>query len=145
MSVQSILPYLPAVNACLILSSGIFIWSGVRAIRRKEREVHQRRMLTATLLATIFLVIYIFRVSMNGMTTFTGPHWVKIVYLLVLFTHLVVALTSTPLVLLTLYRAFRKRFVEHRKIARWTYPMWLYVAATGVLVFVLLHLPYGAG
>lgn len=138
---KTILPFLPAVNAVLIFTSGIFILRGVAAIRRGDRETHERHMLTATTLASIFLVIYSVRLSLGGLTTMRGPQWLRMFYYGLLITHLVTAIVSTPIVLTTLYLALRRRFDRHRKWARWAYPMWVYVAFTGVLVFVLLHLP----
>lgn len=137
-----ILAILPAVNAVLIFSSGLFILSGVKAIRRGERDVHQLRMLTATGLASLFLVIYVTRVALGGLTTFPGPYWVKVVYYVILITHLTVAVVSLPLILTTLYRALTAKYVAHKRIARFAYPMWVFVSFTGVLVYVLLHLPY---
>jgi len=137
-----ILPILPAVNAMLIFSSGLFILSGVRAIRRGEREVHRLRMLTATGLASLFLVIYVTRVALGGLTTFPGPYFVKVLYLTILFSHLTVAILSLPLILTTIYRALTANYPAHKRLARFAYPMWVFVSFTGVLVYVLLHLPY---
>jgi uncharacterized membrane protein YozB (DUF420 family) len=139
---ESILSILPAVNAVLISTSGIFILLGVAAIRRGERGKHQQWMLIATSLATLFFILYVTRIGLGGLTPFRGPHTVKLVYLAILASHVGLATIQAPLTLVTLYRALRGQFPSHRKIARVTYPIWVYVSFTGVLVFGLLHYRY---
>lgn len=137
-----ILAVLPAVNAILISTSGLFIVAGVAAVRRGDRALHQRLMLVATSLATLFLILYVTRISLGGMTPFQGPAVVKRVYLAILASHVLLAAVQLPMTLVTLYRALRGNFPSHRKIARITYPIWVYVSFTGVLVFSLLHYHY---
>lgn len=139
---QQVLSWLPAVNATLISTSGLFILLGVRAIRQRKQELHRRRMLTATALAAAFLVLYLTRMALGGLTPFQGPAGVKAVYLVILFSHVTLAMVQTPLVLVALYHALRQNFAGHRRIARVTYPIWVYVSFTGVLVFGLLHYDY---
>lgn len=139
---ERILAILPAVNAVLISTSGLFILDGVLAIRRGDEARHKRDMLMATSLATLFFVLYVTRIGLGGMTPFAGPQVVKYVYLAILISHVGLATVQTPLVLLTLYRALRGLFPSHRAVARITYPIWLYVSFTGVLVYGLLHYPY---
>ncbi|MFZ5817761.1 MAG: DUF420 domain-containing protein [Bacillota bacterium] len=141
---DQILAIMPAINAVLISASGLFIIDGVRSIRRGDEVRHKRDMLIATSLASLFLVLYVTRISLGGLTPFAGPATVKYIYFFILFTHVTLALVQTPLVLLTLYRAFKGLFPAHRTVARLTYPIWIYVSFTGVLVYGLLHYPYAS-
>ncbi|HWI63993.1 MAG TPA: DUF420 domain-containing protein [Symbiobacteriaceae bacterium] len=136
---EQILRILPAVNAVLIFTSGLFIIAGVAAIRRGQQERHQKAMLTATSLATLFFVLYVTRIGLGGLTPFQGPAWVKMIYLAILVSHVGLATVQAPMTLVTLWRAFRGNFPSHARIARITYPIWVYVSFTGVLVFGLLH------
>lgn len=136
---ESVLAVLPAVNAVLVTTSGVLIAVGVRHIKQGRRESHERSMLWATALAALFLVFYIYRLAQGGTSVFVGPDWARAIYFFVLFSHIGVAIVSTPLVLLVLWQALRRNFAAHRRWARVTYPLWLYVAATGPLVYVMLH------
>jgi uncharacterized membrane protein YozB (DUF420 family) len=133
---------LALVNALLNGTSALFILSGRFAISRGRRDVHRRLMLGAFITSSIFLVSYLTRVALTG--THADPHHgaVHYVYLTVLVTHMILAMTVVPLVLRTLWLARAERFAQHRSIARITYPIWLYVSITGVVVYVMLyHLP----
>lgn len=141
---EQILAILPAVNAVLISTSGLFILAGIRQIKRGNRERHQQLMLVATGLASLFFIFYVTRIALGGMTPFAGPDLIKYIYLAILASHVLLAAVQTPMVLVTLYRALRGRFADHRKIGRITYPIWLYVSFTGVLVYGFLHFPYGS-
>jgi putative membrane protein len=141
---DQMLAIMPAVNAVLISTSGLFIIDGVRSIRRGDQTRHQRDMLIATSLASLFLILYVARLALGGLTPFTGPAWVRTIYLVILASHVTLAMVQTPLVLLALYRAWKGMFPSHRKVGRITYPIWLYVSFTGVLVYGLLHFPYGS-
>lgn len=140
---DQILAIMPAVNAVLISTSGLFIIDGVRSVKRGDRARHERDMLIATGLASLFLILYITRLALGGLTPFAGPAWVKTIYLVILASHVILAMVQTPLVLVTLYRAWKGAFASHRKIGRFTYPIWIYVSFTGVLVYGFLHYPYG--
>lgn len=139
-----ILAVMPTVNALLISTSGLFILSGIRSIKRGNQERHRLHMLVATGLATLFFVLYVIRMALGGMTTYSGPAALRWLYLTVLFSHLILAMVQVPLVLVTLYRALRGLFPDHRRIGRFTWPIWVYVSFTGVLVYGLLRFPYGA-
>jgi len=141
---DQILAILPTVNAVLISCSGLFILSGIRAIRRGQQERHKRQMLVATSLATLFFIFYVTRVSLGGLSAFSGPPALRPVYLAILFSHLVLAIIQVPLVLVTLYRALRGVFPAHRRVGRLTWPIWVYVSFTGVLVYGLLRFPYAS-
>lgn len=139
---EQILSILPAVNAVLIFSSGLLIIAGVAAIRRGDQLRHQKAMLAATSLATLFFILYVTRIGLGGLTPFRGPAVVKLIYLVILATHVGLATVQAPMTLVTLWRAFRGNFPSHKRIARFTYPIWVYVSFTGVLVFGLLHYKY---
>lgn len=141
---DQILAIMPAVNALLISTSGIFIIDGVRSIKRGDQLRHKRDMLIATSLATLFLILYVTRLSLGGLTPFAGPLAVKYIYLAILASHVTLAMVQTPLVLVTLYRALKGAFPSHRAVGRFTYPIWIYVSFTGVLVYGLLHYPYAS-
>ena len=130
---------LALLNAVLNGTSAFFILSGRIAIAKRKPMVHRALMLAAFVTSTVFLLSYLTRVAMTG--THVDPHHgvVHVVYLVVLVTHMILAMTVVPLVLRTLWLAYKKRFEAHRKIARITFPIWLYVSVTGVVVYVMLY------
>lgn len=136
---------LPALNAFLNATSTTLLILGYRFIRRREIVAHRRCMLAACGTSLLFLASYVtyhvLRQKYYGAahTTFSDPAWFRPIYLALLFTHLLGALALVPLVPLTLWRAFRERFDQHRRLARWTWPIWLYVSATGVVIYLLLY------
>lgn len=136
---DSLLGYLPGLNALLISASGASILAGLRFIRRGERRKHMWSMITATLLATVFLIFYIIRTSIEGNRLFHGPTAARYTYYFLLASHIGVALISAPMVLTVLWYAYKGRFAQHKKLARKTYPLWLYVSVTGVLVYLFLY------
>lgn len=130
---------LPTVNALLNAASAFLLFLGWRAIRRGERVVHRRLMLAACGSSVLFLVTYFTRIALTGTHRFPGSGALRAFYLVVLGSHTVLAAVTLPLVLRTLFLSFRERFPEHRRIARYTLPIWMYVSVTGVLVYVLLY------
>jgi putative membrane protein len=130
---------LPSVNATLNATSAVLLLIGWRAIRTKSIGVHRFAMQAAFVTSTIFLVSYLTRFYLTGAHRFPGDGWLKTVYLAILFSHMVLAVVTVPLVLRTLYLARRSRFIEHRKIAKITFPVWMYVSVTGVIVYVMLY------
>ncbi len=130
---------LPAVNACLNALSAVFLSAGYYFIRRKNQSTHRRCMLAAVFTSALFLVCYLVYHARAGRTVFKDPPWFRTPYLAILLTHTVLAAAIVPMVLVTLSRALRQRFDLHRKIARWTWPLWLYVSVTGVLIYLLLY------
>ena len=130
---------LPVVNACLNATCATLLIVGRRRIRRGERLPHARLMVSAFVVSAVFLVSYLTRVWATGTTRFVGAPALRATYLAVLVSHMILAIVMLPMILRTLYLALNKRFVEHRKIARWTYPIWVYVSVTGVLVYVMLY------
>ena len=100
-------------------------------------------MISAACASGLFLVLYVTRFSLTGSHTFAGGGTARVVYLSILFSHMVLAVVVAPLILRLLFLASRKRFVEHARLARWTYPTWLYVSVTGLVVYAMLYHVYG--
>lgn len=136
MNAQSLLP---ALDAALIAASGICLLIGFGFIKRRNVAWHKRLMLTAGLLAIGFLIVYVIRWALFGSTPFTGGGVIRIAYYVILITHVVMAIAIIPMAIVTVRRAFRGAYAEHKRIARWTFPSWLYVAITGWLVYWMLH------
>ena len=130
---------LPTLNAFLNAASGVLLALAYRAIKRREIERHHRLMLTAIWTSAAFLVSYLVYHAQVGSVRFPGHGTVRTVYLTILFTHTVLAALIVPMVLRTLYLAQKKRFAEHRRAARWTFPFWMYVSVTGVVIYVMLY------
>lgn len=130
---------LAAVNACFNALSACLVTAGFVAIRGGRRDVHARLMVAALVSSTLFLVGYLTRMGVYGSKTYTGTGTAKTVYLVILFSHMVLAAVIVPLVLRTVYLAYRKRFDQHRRWARWTLPLWFYVSVTGVVVYWMLY------
>jgi putative membrane protein len=136
---------LPAVNASLNGLSAIFLTAGFIFIRQKKIAAHRNCMISAFCVSVIFLICYLTYHSYlaivlhKGPTRFLNPLWFRPIYLVILFTHTVLAMVIVPLILITLFRALRERFDQHKKIARWTWPLWMYVSLTGVVVYLLLY------
>jgi len=136
---------LPAVNACLNGLSTCLLTAGFVFIKRGNKNAHRNCMVAALVTSTIFLACYLYyhyamkRAYGEAHTRFLDPAWFRPIYLGILFTHLVGAFAIVPLVILTVTRAFRQRFEAHKKIARWTWPIWMYVSVTGVVIYWLLY------
>ena len=136
---------LPAVNASLNALSAVFLSAGYYFIRRQNRDAHRNCMVAAFITSILFLVCYLTYhghrayVLHAGPTRFLEPAWFRPVYLTILLTHTILAVVIVPLVLVTLNRALKERFELHRKIARWTWPLWMYVSVTGVVIYFLLY------
>ena len=132
---------LPAVNATLNGIAGVLLLIGFLLIRSRNIELHRRFMLAAFAASALFLVSYLVYHAQVGSVRFTRQGVVRPVYFTILITHVVLAAAVLPLAIVTLSRGLNGRFQGHRKIARWTLPIWLYVSVTGVLVYVLLYQP----
>jgi len=132
-------PLLPTLNAGLNAAAAVAIVTGVLAIRRRRVGVHRAAMLTAFGVSTAFLVSYVVYHYQAGSRPFPGGGWLRTAYLTILLTHTVLAVVIVPLVLTTLYRALTCQFARHVRIARWTFPFWLYVSVTGVVVDWMLY------
>ena len=137
--------YLPAVNAALNATSAILLTAGYLFIRRRRVASHKRCMLSASITSTVFLVSYLTLRYLAGMTHFSGRGWIRPVYFTVLTSHTVLAAAVVPLAVVTLWRGLTGRYDRHIRIARWTLPLWLYVSATGVLVYWMLYVIHPEG
>jgi uncharacterized membrane protein YozB (DUF420 family) len=133
---------LPAVNATLNGLSAVLLVGGLVAIKRKNQAVHQKFMLSAFVTSALFLVCYLVYHAKAGRTVFKDPAWFRPIYLTILITHTVLAAAIVPLILITLNRALKQRFDRHKRIARWTWPLWMYVSVTGVVIYLLLYRIY---
>ena len=136
------LRYLPTLNALLNLTCAFLLMAGVRRIYVKDVEAHKRLMVSAFAVSTLFLISYLVYHFNVGSVGFTGTGWIRPVYFIILITHSALAVLVPPMAVITLYRAWRGDFERHRRIARWTYPIWLYVSFTGVAVYLILYVFY---
>ena len=130
---------LPHLNAALNSTSGVLLVGGYVFIRRGNPGLHRACMVAACITSTAFLVSYLVYHYQVGSRPFTGEGWVRPVYFAILISHIVLAAAIVPLVALTLVRAWKERFEAHRRVARWTLPLWLYVSVTGVIVYLMLY------
>jgi putative membrane protein len=131
---------LPALNATLNGLSTLLLLAGWVCIRRGRREAHRNCMVAALTTSTLFLASYLtYHYLSHSVTRFVEPAWFRPFYLAILLTHTVLAVVILPLIFATVYQAARGQFEKHRRIARWTWPLWMYVSATGVLIYLLLY------
>ena len=130
---------LPAVNATLNGIATILLLAGYALIRQGRIESHRRCMLAAFFVSTLFLVSYLFYHFLVGSRPFAGQGPVRLLYFSVLISHVTIAALIPPLALITLRRGLRREDTRHRAIARWTFPLWLYVSITGVIVYWMLY------
>jgi putative membrane protein len=126
------------LNTSLIVISGFFLLLGYYFIRQRQIELHKRSMLTATVFAALFLVVYVSRALLFETKVFAGDGLVRAIYLAILISHTILAILVGPFALVTLRRALRGDYSKHRRIARITFPMWLYVVVTGWLIYWML-------
>jgi len=131
--------WLPALNAALIVISGVCLIIGYICIRSKKVVWHRRSMLTASVFAALFLIVYVTRYLVLGSRIYPGDGVSRVVYLIILISHTTIAIAVAPLAFVTLRRALTGRFQKHRKIARITLPLWIYTALTGWVVYMLLY------
>ena len=129
----------PAINAALNLTCFVFLVLGRVAIARGDTETHRRRMLAAFAASSVFLVSYIIRFATTGAHKYPGVGWDRTLYLSMLFSHMVLAVALVPLVIGALRRALRGDFIAHKRLVRFTWPIWMYVSVTGVLVYLMLY------
>ena len=130
----------PEINATLNGCSAALLVIGRTLIARGRRAAHRAVMLTAFATSCLFLVSYLYYhwPGHGGVVYFRGTGWTRILYFTILITHTILAIVIVPMVLITLTRALREQFDRHRAIARWTFPIWLYVSITGVVVYLML-------
>jgi len=133
------LSVLPALNAALNAFSAVCLVLGLINIRQGRRAAHRTCMTCALVASALFLTSYIYYHAHAGRTIFLEPPWFRPIYLTLLLTHTVLAVTIVPMIIITVSRALRERFDRHKKIARWTWPIWMYVSVTGVVIYFLLY------
>ncbi len=130
---------LPTVNAVLNAGAAAFLVAGYVFVRRKNIPAHRRSMLTAFALSTLFLLGYVAHHAQVGDVKYHGTGILRSVYFAVLIPHIVLAAVVVPMALLTIYRGWTQRIKQHRKVARWTLPVWLFVSVSGVVVYWMLY------
>ena len=134
---------LPHVNAVLNATSGALLVAGFLLIRRRNIRAHFACMIGALAVSALFLVSYlVYHFGHQGVTRFAGQGFVRPVYFVILITHTILATAIVPLIAVTVWRAARGQFGRHLRIARWTFPLWLYVSVTGVVVYLMLYQLY---
>ncbi len=134
-----------ALNASLNGISALLLAGGYAAIRAGKRDVHKVFMISAFTVSTIFLVSYvIYHIRVKQLVLFQGQGWIRPVYFTLLTSHTILAIVIVPLILITLRRAWLEKFDKHRRIARWTLPLWFYVCVTGVIVYLMVYQIYAA-
>lgn len=130
---------LPAVNAVLNGTAALLLVAGWWNIRRGRIDVHRRLMLGAFTTSVLFLVSYVTYHAQAGSRPFGGSGWIRVVYFTILLTHIVLAAANLPMAIVTLARGLRRDDERHRRLARWTFPVWVYVSVTGVVIYLMLY------
>jgi putative membrane protein len=131
--------FLPALNAILNGCSATALCAGYYFIRRKNPQAHRNGMMLAFAFSSLFLISYILNHALHGDTHYPGHGLIRTIYLLILASHILLSVVALPLVLATFFLSLTRRFAIHRKVARYTFPIWLYVSITGVVVFLMLR------
>lgn len=130
---------LPALNATLNATAALLLLAGYREIKRGRTARHRAAMIAACAASALFLASYLIYHAHAGSRPFTGTGTVRVVYFVILISHVILAAAIVPLALVTLVRGLRAQFERHAALARWTLPIWLYVSVTGVIVYVMLY------
>jgi uncharacterized membrane protein YozB (DUF420 family) len=133
------LSQLPALNAALNSLSAVFLLAGFLSIKSGKRDAHKKCMIAAFTSSILFLISYLIYHFQIGSVPFKGQGNIRTIYFTILISHTILAVTVVPLALITLTRALKEQFAAHRRIARWTFPVWLYVSVTGVIVYWMLY------
>ena len=131
--------FLPTLNAILNTTSAVLLVTGRSFIRSGNRSAHKKCMISTFAVSGLFLVSYLTYHTIHGTTRFPGEGWIRPVYFTILVSHTLCAAAIVPLAIITLRFGLRESFGKHVKIARWTYPVWLYVSVTGVIVYLMLY------
>ena len=130
---------LPQLNAVLNFIATIFLFSGFIYIKKRNKAAHMKMMWSAVVVSALFLISYLIFHYHVGSVGFDGTGWIRPVYFVILISHIILAVVNLPMILVTMYRAIRKDYQRHRKIARWTWPIWMYVSITGVIVYLMME------
>ena len=131
--------FMPGVNAALNATSATLLLAGLIAIRNGRREVHKRLMVSAFAASAVFLVGYVLYHYAHGDTQYQGQGTIRIAYFTILISHVLLSIVMLPMILTTFFLAARERFAAHKRLARWTLPIWIYVSVTGVLIYFMLR------
>lgn len=137
--VNADLSFMPGVNAALNATSASLLIAGFLAIRNGRREIHKRLMVSAFAASAVFLLGYVLYHYAHGDTQYQGQGTIRIVYFSVLISHVLLSIVMLPMILTTFFLAARERFAAHKRLAKWTLPIWLYVSITGVLIYFMLR------
>jgi uncharacterized membrane protein YozB (DUF420 family) len=129
----------PAINATLNATSAVLLFTGHRFITRGRIEAHKRTMITALITSSLFLCCYLWYHAHIGSKHFPGPNPWRAIYFTILLTHTILAAVIVPMILMSLSRGLKREDARHRAIARYTYPLWLYVSVTGVVIYFMLY------
>jgi uncharacterized membrane protein YozB (DUF420 family) len=137
---------MPAINATLNGSSGVLLLIGYALIRQRRIQAHRRFMLAACVTSLVFLACYVLNHYLRHgvVSRFTGTGIIRPIYFTILISHTILAITIVPLAIVTVMRGLKGRIAQHRRIARWTFPLWMYVSVTGVVVYFFLYHWYPA-
>lgn len=130
---------LPLINACLNATSAVLLMVGFLQIKRGRQIAHRNCMIAAFATSTLFLACYLYYHYHAKTTRFLEPQWFRPFYLGILLTHTILAVAVVPMVFMTFSRALKQRFDLHKRIARWTWPIWMYVSVTGVVIYLILY------
>ena len=132
---------LPELNAILNATAALTIWTAHRALERDRNiEKHKRLMILGVILSALYLVSYVVYHIALPPYTFQGPSWARAIYFPFLASHILLAIAIVPMVLITLMAGLKSRFDRHKRLAKWTYPLWMYVSVTGVLIYLARYL-----
>lgn len=137
--VDADLSFMPGVNAGLNATSATLLLAGLIAIRNGRREIHKRLMVSAFAASAVFLVGYVLYHYAHGDTSYQGQGAIRIVYFAVLISHVLLSIVMLPMILTTFFFAAKERFEAHKRLAKWTLPIWLYVSVTGVVIYFMLR------
>lgn len=132
--------FLSDINAFLNITSAILVLLGLVAIKNKQKNTHRNLMILAVISSGLFLISYLTYHYLHGNTTFNAQGWIRPVYFLLLISHILMSIVALPLILSAVYFAITKKFIAHKRIVKYTYPVWLYVSISGVLVYIFLKM-----
>ena len=135
----------PVINATLNGTSAVLLLVGRNFIKHGRMAAHRAVMIAALITSSVFVISYLYYHAHVGSVHFPGQGWTRPVYFTILISHTILAAVIVPMVIITLSRALRERFDRHRVIARWTFPIWLYVSVTGVVIYLMLYQLFGNG
>jgi putative membrane protein len=136
--IPPIFAHLPLLNCIFNGFSALSLCIGLWFIKHKNKHAHMVSMLTAFMFSTLFLVSYVIYHSVHGDSIFLGQGWIRPVYFFILISHILLTIAGLPLILSTFFLALIENFERHKKVARWTFPIWLYISVTGVLIYGFL-------